>query len=44
MLFEQVTGARAGGPYERLRFHGEEGHWRLAFTSQPHVAYHLVQP
>jgi len=44
MLFEQVTGARAGGPYERLRFHGEEGNWRLAFTSQPHVAYHLVQP
>jgi CubicO group peptidase (beta-lactamase class C family) len=44
MLFEQVTGARAGGPYERLRFHGEDGRWRLAFTSQPHVAYHLVQP
>lgn len=44
MRFEQVTGARAGGPYERLRFHGEEGHWRLGFSSQPHVAYHLVQP
>lgn len=43
-LFEQVTGARAGGPYERLRFHGQEGRWRLGFSSQPHVAYHLVQP
>jgi hypothetical protein len=44
MLFEQATGARAGGPYERLRFYGKEGDWRLSFTSQPHTAYHLVQP
>jgi CubicO group peptidase (beta-lactamase class C family) len=44
MLFEQATGARAGGPYERLRFYGEDKRWRLGFTSQPHVAYHLVQP
>jgi hypothetical protein len=44
LRFEQVTGARAGGPYEQLRFHGGDGHWRLSFTSQPHVAYHQVQP
>ena len=44
MLFERVTGARAGGPYERLRFHGAEGKWRLSFTSQPHVVYHHVEP
>lgn len=44
MLFERVTGARAGGPYERLRFHGAEGNWRLSFTSQPHVVYHQVKP
>ncbi len=44
MLFERATGARAGGPYERLRFHGAEGKWRLSFTSQPHVVYHQVQP
>jgi CubicO group peptidase (beta-lactamase class C family) len=44
MLFERVTGARAGGPYERLRFHGAEGAWRLSFTSQPHVVYHQVAP
>ena len=42
MRFEQVTGARAGGPYEQLLFHGAEGRWRLSFTSQPHVLYHLV--
>ena len=44
LLFEQVTGARAGGPYEQLRFHGAEGRWRLSFTSQPHLLYHLVKP
>lgn len=44
LLFEQVTGARAGGPYERLRFYGDDGHRRLSFSSQPHTAYHLVQP
>ena len=44
LLFEQVTGARAGGPYEQLRFYGEDGRWRLSFSSQPHVAYHQVQP
>lgn len=44
MLFEQVTGARAGGPYEKLRFYGEGKDRRLGFSSQPHVAYHLVQP
>lgn len=44
MLFERITGARAGGPYEKLRFHGAPGRWRMGFSSQPHVAYHLVQP
>lgn len=44
LLFEQATGARAGGPYERLRFYGGEGKWRLSFSSQPHTTYHLVQP
>lgn len=44
MLFEQVTGARAGGPYEKLRFYGDGSNRRLGFSSQPHVAYHLVQP
>jgi CubicO group peptidase (beta-lactamase class C family) len=42
--YEQVTGARAGGPYERLRFYGDDRDPRLGFSSQPHVAYHLVKP
>lgn len=44
LLFEQATGARAGGPFEQLRFYGEDGRWRLSFTSQPHTTYHLVKP
>ncbi len=44
LRYEQVTGARAGGPYEQLRFYGEEGRWRLSFTSQPHTTYHQVKP
>lgn len=44
MLYEKTTGARAGGPYERLRFYGDEGQRRLSFTSLPHVTYHLVTP
>jgi hypothetical protein len=42
--YEQVTGARAGGPYERLRFYGDDRDPRLSFSSQPHVTYHLVRP
>ena len=42
--YEQVTGARAGGPYDRLRFYGDARDPRLSFASQPHVAYHLVKP
>ncbi|WP_260600036.1 serine hydrolase domain-containing protein [Sphingomonas endolithica] len=42
--YEQVTGARAGGPYERLRFYGGTRDPRLSFSSQPHVTYHLVKP
>lgn len=41
--YEQVTGARAGGPFEQLRFYERDGGWRLGFSSQPHVAYHLVK-
>lgn len=41
-LYEQVTGARAGGPYDRLLFYGAPDDLRLSFGSQPHVTYHLV--
>ncbi|MEG3089243.1 serine hydrolase domain-containing protein [Sphingomonas sp. PB4P5] len=42
--YEQVTGARAGGPYEQLRFYGDDRDPRLSFSSQPHVTYHFVKP
>lgn len=41
-LYEQVTGARFGGPYDRLLFYGASDDPRLSFGSQPHVTYHLV--
>jgi CubicO group peptidase (beta-lactamase class C family) len=42
--YEQVTGARSGGPYERLVFYGGARDAKLSFSSQPHVTYHFVQP
>lgn len=41
-LYEQVTGARAGGPFDRLLFYGALNDPRISFGSQPHVTYHLV--
>lgn len=43
-LYEQVTGARAGGPYDRLQFYGPASDRKLSFGSQPHVLYRLVAP
>lgn len=43
-LYEQVTGARAGGPYDRLEFHGTAEDPRLSFASMPHVTYRFVKP
>lgn len=43
-LYEQVTGARAGGPYERLEFYGPADDRKLSFGSQPHVLFRLVKP
>ena len=42
--YEQVTGARAGGPYDRMRFYGDDRDPRLSFATQPHVTYHFVKP
>lgn len=44
MMYEQVTGARAGGPYERIRFYGEEDDLLLFYASQPYLAYRRVIP
>lgn len=43
-LYEQATGVRAGGPYDRLEFYGTPDDRRLSFGAQPHVTYHLVTP
>jgi hypothetical protein len=43
-LYEQVTGAREGGPYDQLEFHGTQQEPKLSFASQPTGVYHLVKP
>lgn len=43
-LFEQVTGLREGGPFDRVEFYGEPGAWRLSFASQPFMNWHYVGP
>ena len=43
-MFEQVTGARDGGPYEQLEFYQNAGGPCVSFSSQPHVLYRLVKP
>lgn len=43
-LFEEVTGAREGGPYERLEFYGPASDPRLSFATEPHQLYRLVRP
>lgn len=41
--YEQLTGIRAGGPYDRIKFYGTPDDPRMSFASQPHVTYHLVK-
>ena len=41
--YEQVTGAREGGPYDRIRFYGPPQDRRLSFASHPYEAFHLVR-
>jgi hypothetical protein len=43
-LYEQVTGARAGGPYNRLEFYGTPQDPRLSLGSEPYETYHYVKP
>lgn len=43
-LYEQVTGARDGGPYERLEFYGPANDRKMSFGSQPPLLFRLVQP
>jgi len=39
MIYEKVTGARAGGPYDRVQFHGGDAGLVLSFSNQPYMAY-----
>lgn len=43
-LFEQVTGAREGGPFDRVEFYGPAEARRLAFASQPFMNWHYAGP
>ncbi|MBB4632058.1 serine hydrolase domain-containing protein [Sphingosinicella soli] len=42
-LYEQVTTAREGGPFEKLAFYGPESDRKMSFSSQPHVLYRVVK-
>lgn len=41
--YQRVTGARAGGPYDRVLFHGDRDDRLMSFASQPMVLYRLVE-
>lgn len=43
-LYERVTGAREGGPYEQAECYGTAEEPKLSFSSEPHVLYRLVRP
>jgi hypothetical protein len=43
LLYEQVTGAREGGPYNRLQFSGLPDKPRVTFSYEPYETYHLVK-
>ena len=40
--YEKATGARDGGPYDRLKFYGAAGDLRLSFASLPYETFHFV--
>lgn len=43
-LYEKITGARDGGPFDQLEFHGTSQAPKLSFSSSPSSVYHLVGP
>jgi CubicO group peptidase (beta-lactamase class C family) len=43
MMYEKTTGARAGGPYEHIQFHGDEDDFLLSFSTQPYMAFRRVK-
>jgi CubicO group peptidase (beta-lactamase class C family) len=43
-LYEQVTGAREGGPFNRLEFYGLPDDPRLSFSNGPYQTFRYVKP
>ncbi|MDB5721305.1 MAG: hypothetical protein JWP15_1923 [Alphaproteobacteria bacterium] len=43
-LYQQITGARQGGPYNRLEFYGLPDNPSFSFSYEPYETYHLVKP
>jgi CubicO group peptidase (beta-lactamase class C family) len=43
-LYQRGTGARAGGPYDRMLFHGTGAERLMSFASQPMLLYRFVEP
>jgi len=41
-LYERVTGARDGGPYEQAEFYGTAQEPKLSFSSEPHMLFRFV--
>jgi hypothetical protein len=42
-LYQRATGTRAGGPYDRILFHGAGAEKLMSFASQPMVLYRRVE-
>jgi CubicO group peptidase (beta-lactamase class C family) len=44
LMYERVTATGRNGPFERLQFVTGPMGWRLVFGTQPHMAWHRVNP
>jgi CubicO group peptidase (beta-lactamase class C family) len=42
--YQQITAARAGGPYDRLQFYGLPDDPRFSFSFEPYDTYRFVKP
>lgn len=40
--YQQVTGARVGGPFDRVKFYGTPQDRKLSYASHPYTTYHFV--
>lgn len=42
MTYEQVTGTRTGGPFDRIKFYDRNGTVMMSYASQPYLAYRQI--